>query len=98
MKQYFIDRAEYRRRVINRYKKMKGCIDCGYKINPLALDFDHMDETNKYRAVGSMLLQSWKSIKKEISKCVVRCCNCHAIKTRTRNYRKKKELFSARLK
>jgi len=81
-------KAAYRRRVIARYKRLKGCVDCGYKANSAALEFDHIDETTKYNTIGSMMWCKWDRIKAEIAKCVVRCANCHAIRSLERNYRK----------
>jgi hypothetical protein len=89
-KDYFRNknRATRNRKIINRFKRMKGCVDCGYKAHYDALEFDHIDETTKTRTVGSMMYSSLEAIKVEIRKCVVRCSNCHMIRTRHRNYRK----------
>lgn len=73
--------ADYRRRVIARYKRMKGCIDCGYNAHPDALEFDHKPGTKGTKTVGSMMYQGWDEIKRELMKCDVRCANCHAIMT-----------------
>jgi hypothetical protein len=56
------------------------CIDCGQS-NPLLLDFDHRD--NKFKSISEMIKSrySWDKIKEEISKCDVRCANCHRIRT-----------------
>jgi hypothetical protein len=69
-----------RRRLFN-YLLTQECVDCGER-NPLVLDFDHVVGT-KRAAVGKMLAgtYSWSSIMEEVSKCVVRCANCHRIKT-----------------
>ena len=66
----------------------KGCIDCGEKDSRI-LEFDHVrgeKKRTKSRATdGVMGLvrqgYSWKTIKKEIDKCEIRCRNCHKIKT-----------------
>lgn len=63
---------------------MKGCVDCGYRAHWDALEFDHADDSKKKTTVASLMYASWKVIKEEISKCVVRCANCHAIRTRAR--------------
>ena len=64
------------------YYKANPCDDCGNN-NPIVLEFDHRDKTNKICEVSSMLNRScsWSTIKKEIDKCDVRCANCHRIKT-----------------
>lgn len=91
-KEYYKDKARERkarelprrRAIVNRYKVMKGCIDCGYNRHPHALDFDHLSDKEFLisRALGSMA--SWTRIKNEIRKCEVRCANCHRIKTAER--------------
>jgi hypothetical protein len=57
------------------------CVDCGLD-NPLVLTFDHV--TGEKRGDVARLINSshsWKTILAEIEKCVVRCFNCHMIKT-----------------
>lgn len=61
------------------YKMLRGCIDCGYKAHFSALDLDH--EGPKSVSIGNC--QSIKRLLAEIEagRCVVRCANCHRIKT-----------------
>jgi hypothetical protein len=61
------------------YKVAQGCVDCGYNAHPAALDIDHMD--GKTANVSS--LKSIRAVEEEIErhKCVVRCANCHRIKS-----------------
>jgi hypothetical protein len=49
--------------------------------NPAVLDFDHLRD-KKY-SLTDMIRKGYglPSIKKEIEKCVIRCANCHRIKT-----------------
>jgi hypothetical protein len=62
--------------------KMKlGCVDCGYKAHPAALQFDHLGK--KYRNVSSIVTIS--RLLAEIEKCEVVCANCHAIRTHQRH-------------
>lgn len=64
----------------------KGCIDCGIH-DPIVLDFDHvMGKTSGIaRMVGNHA--PWSRIEKEITKCEIRCSNCHRRKTaKERNY------------
>lgn len=71
-----------RRAILSRYKLMKGCVDCGYKENPYALDFDHVRGVKSFNISSSIIsCGSWKKIKEEVFKCEVRCANCHRIKT-----------------
>lgn len=80
-------RAARRRAILNRYKRRKGCVDCGYKADHRALEFDHVDETKKVKTVASYCYASWVVIKRELEKCVIRCANCHAIRTHKKHYR-----------
>lgn len=58
------------------------CIGCG-ESNPIALEFDHRDDSDKTIEVSKMvnLGYSIENIKNEIAKCDVRCANCHRIRT-----------------
>jgi hypothetical protein len=68
-----------------------GCNFCGYRDNPLALQFDHLG--NKTRQVSHMVLNSIKNLIKEVRKCRVLCANCHSIHTdRRRNGRTTKRV------
>ena len=73
----FLDR---RLSALSMMKLEAGCADCGYAVDPVALDFDHVRGT-KLGAVGSMLNQSWTAILAEVDKCDVVCSNCHRIRT-----------------
>lgn len=65
---------------IQRYKKIFGkCVDC-YISDWRVLDFDHVRGKKTYN-VSDMKGSSIAMIKKEIKKCVIRCSNCHRIKT-----------------
>lgn len=73
--------AEYRVRNLQYmvdYLKENPCIDCGEK-DPIVLEFDHL--SNKDCNVSEMQTVSLSKIKKEIEKCVIRCANCHKLKT-----------------
>ena len=78
------------RQYIVEYFSKHSCVDCGAG-DIRVLDFDH--EVNKKMGVAQMVrnCHSLKSLEKEISKCKVRCANCHRIKTFSRgNYWKHK--------
>lgn len=62
------------------YKLEKGCADCGYNLHFSALQLDH--EGKKTVEISSAR-SSIKRLIKEIKdgQCVVRCANCHSIKT-----------------
>lgn len=68
--------------------KMKsGCVDCGYKDNAQALQFDHIG-TDKKESVSNLIRSdySWKTILEEIAKCEIVCANCHAVRTQNRKH------------
>jgi hypothetical protein len=60
------------------YKLQRGCVDCGYKQHHVALAFDHVEGT-KLSSVARCFTMT--SALREISKCVIRCHNCHSIVT-----------------
>lgn len=74
---------------VDRYKKMYGCSNCGYKENSYALDMDHLDPSTKRKGKGvsQMANQGYsiETIKKEMRKCRILCANCHRIHTHTKN-------------
>ena len=68
---------------LTRWKLAAGCIDCGYKAHPAALDFDHVRGEKRF-GLGGTQIRSWKVILAELAKCVVRCANCHRVVTQKR--------------
>lgn len=80
-------RNKTHRERISQIKLSSGCVDCGYKENAVAMDFDHV-RGKKRAAIGQMMNCSWQSIEEEMKKCEVRCKNCHAIVTCERRERK----------
>jgi hypothetical protein len=58
------------------------CIDCG-ESDPAVLEFDHMGKVPKTKAVSHLVRKrtTLGQIVDEISKCEVRCANCHRRKT-----------------
>lgn len=63
-----------------KYLQEHPCIDCG-ESNPIVLEFDHV-KGDKVDAISEMINHyGIVKIKEEISKCEVRCANCHRIKT-----------------
>lgn len=66
-------------------KLSSGCVDCGFKASPHALQFDHLPQHEKKFNIGAAIRsKSKQSVLDEIAKCEVRCANCHAIKTALR--------------
>lgn len=73
---------------LDEIKLERGCIDCGYRENAAALEFDHRDPDTKLVApsgkrmtVSGMGTWPRDKVLAEIEKCDVRCANCHAIRT-----------------
>jgi len=69
------------RKRFERKKKMIGhkggcCMVCGYSKCDQALVFHHIGE--KEFTVSGAHGRAWKYVKKELSKCVLLCANCHA--------------------
>lgn len=71
---------------VNRWKKRKieaieykgGCCSvCGYKKFYGALEFHHLDSSQKDADWGKIRLWSWDKIKNELDKCICVCANCH---------------------
>jgi len=64
-----------------KYLKEHPCIDCG-ESDPVVLDFDHVRGI-KINNVSTMAhdLRPLNMMENEISKCEVRCSNCHRKKT-----------------
>ncbi len=65
-------------------KMASGCLDCGYRQHPEALDFDHKGD--KIDNVSNMfrLGVSWSRLLAEMSKCDIVCANCHRVRTANR--------------
>ena len=71
-----------RREAIDQYKIQHGCVDCGFRKDPVALDFDHTNPASKVANVSALLRSAhWDAVLAELAKCLVRCANCHRIKT-----------------
>ena len=70
---------------VNSIKKASGCIDCGLT-DIRCLDFDHLPEFKKAGNLAAFVNGGWsiERLQTEIDKCVVRCANCHRIKTAER--------------
>lgn len=82
-------RAKRNRELIATYKVAVGCVDCGYNVNSVALEFDHRFNdgkpfSGKQRSIASMMYSSLDKIFEEIEQCDVVCANCHSIRTFSR--------------
>jgi len=77
-----------RRDKLSTIKLAAGCADCGYRAHAAALDFDHLDGTEKKFQMASCYGRPWKNVLAEIAKCEVVCANCHRIRTFNRRREK----------
>lgn len=85
---YSAGRSERQRKVlayIQAIKLERGCADCGYRANAVALDFDHLPgHVKEYRLATMAAGLKKEKIDAEIAKCDVVCANCHRIRTANR--------------
>jgi len=61
------------------YLASKQCVDCGEN-DIRVLEFDHLHDKEK-NVSEAVQRWSWARTLKEISKCEIRCANCHRVKT-----------------
>ena len=87
-KRQYKDRAKYiinavaKRRKALRIKAIEylggQCSKCGYKKYGGALEFHHLDNHKKdFGLSANGITRSWERTKKELSKCILLCANCH---------------------
>ncbi len=69
----------YRQKMKERLVEYKGneCFFCGYNKCITALEFHHLDPTQKDFGISSYTNLKWDNIKKEVDKCLLVCSNCH---------------------
>lgn len=54
------------------------CALCGYNKCPAALEFHHLDPSQKEFNIGqSGATRSWQLVQQELLKCILLCANCH---------------------
>lgn len=53
------------------------CEICGYNRCVDALEFHHVDPTEKEIPIGSGNIKSFEKLKQEVDKCILVCSNCH---------------------
>ncbi len=89
-KQYYLEKTQKRNtklmseilNYIQQYLLKNPCVDCG-ESDVVVLEFDHTGKLPKFKAISSLIRSRYplEKIKEEISKCEVRCANCHRKKT-----------------
>ena len=74
------------------YKGNK-CQCCGYNKCPQALEFHHIDPSQKDFGLGAKgYTRSWDKNKEELDKCVMVCANCHRMLHRRKPLLKPRDL------
>ena len=93
---YRASAAAYRRKhisrkvdFVDRWKLAAGCFDCGYNAHPQALDFDHLRDKQNSVSKITKDRAGLARLVDEMEKCVVRCANCHRVKTSAERPRSK---------
>ncbi|MFA4942989.1 MAG: hypothetical protein WC564_05130 [Patescibacteria group bacterium] len=87
-KRKYADRAEYIKNAVKKRRKdirrmaveYKGsaCNLCGYKRCLKALEFHHLDSSEKDFGISNKgYTRSWEKVREEIDKCILLCSNCH---------------------
>jgi len=80
-RQYLIQAVKKRRKKIRQMSiDYKGghCEICGYNRCPEALEFHHLDLSEKEFGISDKgYTRSWERIKAELDKCLLLCANCH---------------------
>ncbi len=87
-KRRYRDRAEYLIKAVDKRRKKirqmaveyKGgkCEICGYNNSIQALEFHHVDASQKEFGISAAgLTRAWSRVQKELDKCVMLCANCH---------------------
>lgn len=71
--------SEHRRRIKRKAIHYSGgqCIRCGYNRCHAALDFHHIDPTEKEFRLAAGRTWGWDKCKVEIDKTILICSNCH---------------------
>ena len=54
------------------------CERCGYDKSSRALEFHHLNPSEKDFGISKVLTRSIQSLKEEADKCILLCSNCHA--------------------
>jgi hypothetical protein len=70
----------WRKRTKEKCIEYKGgsCSICGYSKCADAMEFHHVDSSEKEFGIGGKgVSRSWDRIKVELDKCVLLCANCH---------------------
>jgi hypothetical protein len=91
---YYVSKAKKRNKIIREnaysylgpYLLSHPCVDCG-ETDMLVLEFDHRDRKMKDDEISHIIAKGGNldKIVGEVSKCDIRCSNCHRRKTEKEN-------------
>lgn len=91
---YYLNKAHQQNKIkrdkiqllIGKYLSSHPCVDCG-ETDILVLEFDHRERSSKIGAISDLVRKGlpFSAIRQEMSKCEVRCANCHRRKTAVEN-------------
>ena len=64
--------------LVAEYLTIHPCLDCG-EADPDVLDFDHRNPAKKVKSIADILAGALgiRVLETEITKCDIRCANCH---------------------
>lgn len=71
-----VERGRFRKQQYISYKGNR-CQICGYNKYYGALEFHHLDPTQKEFEISSLRFKSFDKVKSELDKCILVCSNCH---------------------
>ena len=67
--------------LVDEHLRAHPCVDCG-ETDLVVLDFDHVDPALKDAEVGRLQFETGPDrLRREMDKCVIRCGNCHRLRT-----------------
>lgn len=75
---YCVERWIAKKRRAIEYKGGR-CNRCGYDQHYAALQFHHVEPSEKDVSWAKLRLRSWTKIEAELDKCELLCANCHAV-------------------
>jgi DNA-binding CsgD family transcriptional regulator len=69
----------FRKRIKEKAVEYKGgsCIICSYNKCIKALDFHHLDQSEKEFRISQNCNKAWDKVKIKLDKCILVCSNCH---------------------
>lgn len=70
------DLRDENRNKLTEFKRKCGCRYCS-EVEPVCLEFHHLDPSQKDFTISTNTHRTWKYIQEEVLKCIVVCSNCH---------------------